>query len=86
MTKLRVNKLADSRVNKLADSITRRRFQVELSSRFRQRKCVGGEGVERVWQELRDSITEATEKVVGRSKKRIKKATSWWSEEVKQAV
>ena len=71
------------RVNKLADSVTRRRFQVELSSRFRQRKCVGGDGVERVWQEFRDSITEATEKVVGRSKKRIKKATSWWSEEVK---
>ena len=74
------------RVNKLADSVTRRRFQVELSSRFRQRKCVGGDGVERVWQEFRDSITEATEKVVGRSKKRIKKATSWWSKEVKQAV
>ena len=33
------------------------------------------------------SITEATEKVVGRSKKRkVKKATSWWSVEVKQAV
>ena len=47
---------------------------------------MGGDGVERVWQEFRDSITEATEKVVGRSKKRIKKATSWWSEEVKQAV
>ena len=74
------------RVNKLADSATRRRFQVELSSRFRQRKCVGGDGVERVWQEFRDSITEATEKVVGRSKKRIKKASSWWSKEVKQAV
>ena len=63
-------------MNKLADSVTRRRFQVELSSRFRQRKCVGGDGVERVWQEFRDSITEATEKVVCRSKKRIKKATS----------
>ena len=73
------------RVNKLADSITRR-FQVEFSSRFRQRKCISGEGVERVWQEFRDSITEATEKVVGRSKKRRnKKATSWWSDEVKQA-
>ena len=47
---------------------------------------VGGDGMERVWQEFRDSITKSTEKVVGRSKKRIKKATSWWSEEVKQAV
>ena len=74
------------RVNKLADSITRRRFQVELSSRFRLRKCVGGNGVERVWQEFRDSITEATEKVVGRSKKRRIKRPGWWSDEVKQAV
>ena len=32
--------------------------------------------MEMVWQEFRNSITEATEKVVGRSKKRrIKKAT-----------
>ena len=75
------------RVNKLAESSTRRRFQVELSSRFRQRRCVDGNDVERVWREFKDSITEATEKVVGRSKKRkVKKATSWWSVEVKQAV
>ena len=57
------------RVNKLAESSTRR-FQVELSSRFRQRRCVDGDGVESVWQEFRDSITEATEKMVGRSKKK----------------
>ena len=37
-------------VNKLADTSTRRRFQVELDSRFRQKKCVGGDGVETVWQ------------------------------------
>ena len=54
------------RVNKLAESSTRRRFQLELSSRFRQRRCVSGDGVQRVWQEFRDSITEATEKVVAR--------------------
>ena len=59
------------RVNKLAESTTRRRFQLELSSRFRQMKCVSGDGVEKVWQEFRDSITEATEKVVGR--RRVKK-------------
>ena len=58
------------RVNKLAGSSIRRRFQLELSSRFRQRRCVSGDGVERVWQEFRDLITEATEKVVDRSKKR----------------
>ena len=75
------------RVNKLADSSTRRRFQVSLSSRFRQRRCVAGNDLERVWQEFTDSITEATEKVVSRSKKRkVKKATSWWSDKVKQAV
>ena len=76
------------RVNKLVDSVSRRRFQVELSSKLRQRKCVGGE---MVWRGCgRSSETqshaEAIEKVVGRSKKRIKKATSWWSDEVKQAV
>ena len=53
-------------VNKLAESSTRRRFQVQLSSRFRQRRCVDRDGVEMVWQEFRDSITEATETVVGR--------------------
>ena len=46
-------------VNKLAESSTRRRFQVQLSSRFRQRRCVDRDGVEMVWQ-------EATETVVGR--------------------
>ena len=36
---------------------------------------------------LGDSNTDATEKVVGRSKKRrIKNATSWWGDEVKKAV
>ena len=72
-------------VNKLAESSTRRRFQVQLSSRFRQRRCVDRDGVEMVWQEFRDSITEATETVVGR-RRSIKKATTWWSDKVKQAV
>ena len=65
-------------VNKLAESSTRRRFQVQLSSRFRQRRCVDRDGVEMVWQ-------EATETVVGR-RRSIKKATTWWSDKVKQAV
>lgn len=65
---------------KLAESRTRRRFHVELSSRFRQRRCVDENGVERVWQEFRDLITEATEKVVDRSKKRKVKKTISWSE------
>ena len=65
-------------VNKLAESSTRRRFQVQPSSRFRQRRCVDRDGVEMVWQ-------EATETVVGR-RRSIKKATTWWSDKVKQAV
>ena len=47
------------------DRIQVRRFQVELSSRFRQRRCVDGNDVERVWAGVQRFDHRSNRKVSG---------------------
>ena len=75
------------RLNKLMEKEVRRKFQRELDIRLRQRACKREEEVENTWQGFRDTIKDVAEKVIGRSRKRRqRRATSWWNEEVKTAV
>ena len=75
------------RLNKLMEKEVTRKFQRELDIRLRQRACKREEGVENTWQGFRDTIKDVAEKVIGRSRKRRqRRATSWWNEEVKTAV
>ena len=75
------------RVNRLTEKSTKRTFQQELRHSFRQMRCKREDGIEKMWQEFKESITEVTAKVVGRSKnRRVRKATSWSNNEVEQTV
>ena len=63
------------------------RLQTELGKLFEKASDRVGEDVEEVWKEFKGAILEVTERVVGRqSFGKHRKATSWWSSDVKEAV
>ena len=75
------------RLRKLLDWGERVRFQTELGKLFEKASDRMGEDVEEVWKEFKRAILEVTERVVGRQRLgKHRKATSWWSSDVKEAV
>ena len=62
-------------------------FQTELGKLFEKASDRVGEDVEEVWKEFKGAILEVTERIVGRqSFGKHRKATSWWSSDVKEEV
>ena len=75
------------RVHRLENRETRWKFQQELSRKFKEANEKSGDDIEKAWKEFRFAVIEVAQRVVGRSRnKRQRKATAWWSEEVKEAV
>ena len=75
------------RLRKLLDWGERVRFQTELGKLFEKASDRVGEDVEEVWKDFKGAILEVTERVVGRqSFGKHRKATSWWSSDVKEVV
>ena len=65
----------------------RERFPTELGKFFEKATDCGGEDVEGAWNEFKRAVLAVTEWVVGRQRAgKHRKATSWWSSDVKKAV
>ena len=63
------------------------RFQTELGKMFEKTSDHMGEDVEVAWKEFKGAILAVTESVVCRQRAgKHRKATSWWSSDVKEAV
>ena len=75
------------RLRKLRDWGVRVRFQAELGKLYEEASGCGGEDVEEAWKEFQWPILAVTERVAGRRRAgKHRKATSWWSNDVKEAV
>ena len=75
------------RLRKLGDWEARMKFQTELKKLFEKASSCLMEYVEEVWKEFKWAILAVTERVVGRQKlSKHRKATSWWNNDVKEAV
>ena len=66
------------RLNRLMEKEVRRKFQRELDIRLRQGACEREEGVEKAWQNFRDTIKDVAEKVVGKSRKKGQRRATCW--------
>ncbi len=78
--RLKVHRL-ESREAKVKYQQELRRLQWQMKDMYR------GEDVERAWKEFRLAVIGGAERVVGRSRNRQqKKATTWWSEEVRAVI
>ncbi len=74
-------------LRKLMNWEVRVRFQTELGKCFEKSSVWVGEDVEEKWKEFKWAIRAVTERVVGRQRSgRHRKATGWWSNDVKEAV
>ena len=63
------------------------RFQTELGKFFEKASDCWGKDVEEAWKEFKGAILAVTERVVGRQRvSKHRKATSWWSSDVKETV
>ena len=77
---MKVHRL-ESREAKVKYQQELRRLQWQMKDMYR------GEDVERAWKEFRLAVIGGAERVVGRSRNRQqKKATTWWSEEVRAVI
>jgi len=77
---LKVHRL-ESRAAKVKYQQELRRLQWQMKDMYR------GEDVEKAWKEFRLAVIGGAERVVGRSRNRQqKKATTWWSEEVRAVI
>ena len=75
------------RLRKLRNWEVRMRFQTELKKLFEEASNRLIDDAEEVWKVFKEAILAVTERVVGRQKAgRQRKTTSWWSNDVKEAV
>ena len=76
------------KVHRLESREAKVKYQQELRRlQWQMKDMYGGEDVERAWKQFRLAVIGGAERVVGRSRNRQqKKATTWWSEEVRAVI